>query len=171
MKHIKLLGLLATAAALSFTVTSCSNGDAGDDAEFPPPGEATSIPQDIKGDDLIISNFPSLMQGVGSTKLQLLFSETVVGSYEDGGEGRTFHVNPYPPDGASFTYTPISETEAKINIASLTRPLSYDATKEENKYEVDEVPILITLKYSESTGTYSAEINGVEYTDVMYIDR
>lgn len=169
MKHIKLLGLLATAAALSFTITSCSNGDVGDDVEFPPPGEEAPIPEDIKGDDLYIYNFPSLMEGVDSTTLQLLFSDTVVGSYEDGGEGRRYHVTPYPPNGAAFTYRPISETEAKIDIPDLKRPVSYDAEKKE--YKEEDATLLITLKYSESTGTYSAEINGVEYTNVKFYNR
>lgn len=166
MKHIKLLGLLATAAAVSFTTISCSNSDAGDDVEFPAPEEEGAIPNDLKADELYVYNFPSLMadEENGST-LYFRFGDQRVTTEERTTKGNVT-VSGTGNGGAGYTYYPISDTEADININGFTRPTAFNAEKKE--FSTRTVQMKIRLKYSPATGTYTAEITGNEYV-VNYI--
>lgn len=165
MKHIKLLGLLATAAALSFTVTSCSNSDAGGEVEFPPPGEEGAIPEDIMGDTLYIYEFPSKIADEAPGTLVLRFSKTRVTTEERTSFG-TYTVAGTSTAGSNYTYNPLSDTEAAIVVPSLSRPTKFDAEKSE--FTARTYPTTFRLKYSEATGTYSVVVDGTEYTNVNY---
>lgn len=171
MKHIKLLGLLATAAALSFTTTSCSNGDAGGDVEFPPPSEEAPIPADskqFKAVYLTINGFPSELPDADTCTLMLYFGDSYVSTQED-----TIGYGTFTTEGSTtrcgFTYTPVSDTEAIIYVPSLPRPTKYDAEKAE--FTSKNISTEFKLMYSENTGTYSVTVKGIEYTNVNYNKR
>lgn len=165
MKHIKLLGLLVTAAAVSFTTTSCSNSGAGDDVEFPARGEDGPIPADIMGDTLYIYEFPSKIADEEPGTLVLRFGKTRVTTEERTSFG-TYSVSGTSDAGSNYTYNPISETEASIVVPSLSRPTKYDADKKE--FSARTISTSFRLKYSEATGTYSVVVDGTEYTNVNY---
>ncbi len=167
MKHIKLLGLLATAAALSFTTTSCSNGDAGGDVEFPPPGEKAPVPTDskqFKGSYLYIPNYPSTLTDSGTCTIMLYFGDNYVSTSENTRYG-DFSTKG-PSDGTTYTYSPISDTEANITVPNLPRPTKYDAEKD--VFTSKNTPTNFNLKYSENAGTYSVTVDGKPYEGVNF---
>lgn len=165
MKHIKLLGLLATAAALSFTTTSCSNGDAGGDVEFPPPGEKAPVPTDreqFKGSYLNIPNYPSALTDSGTCTIMLYFGDNYVSTTEDTRYGDFSTKGPSAL--TTYTYSPISDTEANITVPNLPRPTKY----ENDKFTTEKKPTNFNLKYSENAGTYSVTVDGREYSGVNF---
>ncbi len=165
MKHIKLLGLLATAAALCFTTTSCSNGDAGSDVVFPDPEEEGPIPADIMGDTLYIYEYPSMITDEAPGTLVLRFGQTRVSSEERTSFG-TYSVSGTSTSGSNYTYTALSDEVGSIVVPGLSRPRSYNAEK--NEFTATTVSTTFRLKYNSATGTYSVEVNGTEYTNVTY---
>ena len=165
MKHIKLLGLLATAAALSFTTTSCSNGEAGGDVTFPAPEEEGAIPADIMGDTLYIYEFPSKIADEAPGTLVLRFGQSRVSTEERTSVG-TFSITGTSAAGSNYTYTVLSDSQAVIVVPSLTRPTKYDADKKE--FTATTVSTTFILKYNEATDTYSVQVDGVDYTNINY---
>ena len=167
MKHIKLLGLLATAAAVSFTTISCSNGDAGGDVEFPPPGEKAPVPTDreqFKGSYLYIPNYPSKLTDSGTCTIMLYFGDDYVSTSENTRYG-DFSTKG-PSAGTTYTYSPISDTEANITVPNLPRPTNYD--EKNAKITSERKTTNFNLKYSENAGTYSVTVDGTEYTGVDF---